>query len=126
LVSATKSTALSNNVRAITSMTIYDAIEILNGAPDAATQYLMRTTGDELRAQFLPIVRDTLDQTSATRYYSDIVQQYNSLPLVSDVNPDLDQYATDKAVAGLFVLIAEEEANARTTRLLQRVFGSLD
>jgi hypothetical protein len=103
-------------------MTIYDAIEILNGAPDAATQYLMRTTGDELRAQFLPIVRDTLDQTSATRYYSDIVQQYNSLPLVSDVNPDLDQYATDKAVAGLFVLIAEEEANiranpaARTTR----------
>jgi hypothetical protein len=104
--------ATAASVRAITSMTIYDAIEILNGAPDAATQYLMRTTGDELRAQFLPIVRDTLDQTSATRYYSDIVQQYNSLPLVSDVNPDLDQYATDKAVAGLFVLIAEEEARA--------------
>jgi len=119
-------------VRAITSMTIYDAIEILNGAPDAATQYLMRTTGNELRAQFLPIVRDTLNQTSATRYYGDIVKQYNSLPLVSDVDPDLDEYATDKAVAGLFVLIAEEEANiranpaARTTRLLQRVFGSLD
>ena len=118
-------------VRAITSMTIYDAIEILNGAPDAATQYLMRTTGDELRAQFLPIVRETLAQTSATRYYEDIVKQYNSLPLVSDVAPDLDQYATDKAVAGLFVLIAEEEANiranpaTRTTRLLQRVFGSL-
>jgi hypothetical protein len=119
-------------IKAITSMTIYDAIDILNGAPDAATQYLMRTTGDKLRAQFLPIVRDTLEQTSATRYYGDIVKQYNSLPLVSDVDPDLDRYATDKAVAGLFVLIAEEEANiranpaARTTRLLQRVFGSLD
>jgi len=119
-------------IRAITSMTIYDAMEILNGTPDAATQYLKRTTGNELRAQFLPIVRDTLGETSATRYYGDIVKQYNSLPLVSDVDPDLDEYATDKAVDGLFVLIAEEEANiranpaARTTRLLQRVFGSLD
>jgi len=61
-----------------------------------------------------------------------MVQQTNSWALGSDVNPDRDQYATDKAVAGLFVLIAEEEANiranpaARTTRLLQRVFGSLD
>jgi hypothetical protein len=51
---------------------------------------------------------------------------------VADVNPDLDQYATDKAIDGLFVLIAEEEANiranpvARTTALLRRVFGSLD
>ena len=113
-------------------MTINDALEILNGAPDAATRYLMRSTGSELRKQFLPIVRETLNETSATRYYGDIVKQYNALPLVADVNPDLDQYATDKAIDGLFVLIAEEEANiranpvARTTALLRRVFGSLD
>jgi hypothetical protein len=119
-------------VRAITALTINDAVEILNGPPDAATRYLMRTTGSELRKQFLPIVRETLNQTSATRYYGDIVKQYNALPLVADVNPDLDQYATDKAIDGLFVLIAEEEANiranpvARTTELLRRVFGSLD
>jgi len=98
----------------------------------AATRYLMRTTGSELHKQFLPIIRETLDETSATRYYGDIVKLYNALPLVADVNPDLDQYATDKAIDGLFVLIAEEEANiradpvARTTALLRRVFGSLD
>ena len=119
-------------VRAITALTINDAVEILNGAPDAATRYLRRTTGSELRKQFLPIVRETLNETSATRYYADIVKQYNALPLVADVNPDLDQYATDKGIDGLFVLIAEEEANiranpvARTTDLLRRVFDSLD
>lgn len=119
-------------INAITSMTIRDAFEILNGADDAATQYLVRTTGDELRAQFLPIVRDTLQQTSATRYYGDIVNRYNQLPLVEDVDPDLESYATDRAIAGLFVLIADEEARiranpaARTTELLRRVFGSLD
>lgn len=119
-------------IKAITSMTIRDAFEILNGEKDAATQYLMRTTGNELRKQFRPVVSDKLGETSATRYYGDIVSQYNQLPLVKKVDPDLEAYATDKAIAGLFVLIAREEANiranprARTTELLRRVFGSLD
>lgn len=119
-------------IKAITSMTIRDAFEILNGEADAATQYLMRTTGNELRKQFRPIVSDKLGETSATRYYGDIVGKYNQLPLVKKVDPDLEAYATDKAIAGLFLLIAKEEANiranprARTTQLLRRVFGSLD
>ncbi|MGD2171053.1 MAG: DUF4197 domain-containing protein [Gammaproteobacteria bacterium] len=119
-------------IKAITSMTISDAFEILNGPPDAATQYLMRTTGDDLRAEFRPIVRDKLEETSATRYYGDIVSTYNKLPFVSKVDPDLEAYATDRAIDGLFLLIADEEANirenprARTTELLRRVFGSLD
>ncbi len=119
-------------IKSITSMTIGDAFDILNGEADAATQYLMRTTGKELRKQFQPIVRDKLGETSATRYYGDIVNKYNQLPLVKKVDPDLEAYATDKAIAGLFLLIAREEANiranprARTTQLLRRVFGSLD
>jgi hypothetical protein len=119
-------------IKAITSMTIRDAFDILNGAEDAATQYLIRTTGDDLREQFLPVVSDTLQETSATRYYGDIVNKYNQLPFVNDVDPDLEAYATDRAIAGLFVLIADEEASiranpaARTTKLLRRVFGSLD
>lgn len=119
-------------IKAITSMTIPDAFEILNGAPDAATRYLQRTTWGELQQQFRPIISETLRQTSATRYYGDIVKKYNRLPFVSDVDPDLDAYATEKAIEGLFVLIADEEAEiranpgARTTQLLRRVFGSLD
>ncbi len=118
-------------IKAITSMSIHDAFAILNGRQDAATQYLIRTIGDDLFDQFLPVVSDSLQQVNATRYYGEIVTRYNQLP-VRKVNPDLDEYATDRAIAGLFLLVAEEEANiranprARTTQLLRRVFGSLD
>ena len=119
-------------IEAITAMTIGDAFEILNGAEDAATQYLKRTTGDDLRAAFRPVVAEQLAETSATRYYAEIVERYNRIPLVKKVDPDLEAYATDRAIQGLFLLIADEEANiranprARTTELLRRVFGSLD
>ena len=119
-------------IKAITSMTINDAFDILNGPPDAATRYLRRRTGDDLRERFLPIVSDKLDQTSATRYYGEIVETYNRLPFVGKVDPDLAGYATERAIDGLFLLIADEEANiranprARATRLLRRVFGTLD
>lgn len=119
-------------IRSITAMTINDAFDILNGPPDAATRYLKRSAGRELQRRFLPVIGDKLNETSATRYYGEIVETYNRLPFVSKVDPDLAAYATDRAIAGLFVLIAEEEANiranprARGTRLLRRVFGSLD
>lgn len=119
-------------IEAITAMTISDAFGILNGPPDAATRYLQRTTGDELYAAFRPVVSDKLAETRATRYYGGIVSKYNQLPFVSKVDPDLEGYATDRAIAGLFLLIADEEAairanpRARSTQLLRRVFGSLD
>jgi len=119
-------------VKAITSMSIRDAFGILNGQQDAATQYLMRTTGEDLYDEFLPVVSNTLKDVNATRYYGDIVSQYNKIPGGSKVNDDLNDYATEKAISGLFLLIAREEANiranprARTTQLLRRVFGSLD
>lgn len=117
-------------VNAIKQMTIADAMAILKGEQDAATQYLKRTTSDQLAQKFNPVIRSALQETGATRYYSDIVSTYNSLPLVQPVNPDLDQYATQLAIDGLFVKIAEEEGNirknpaARTSEILRRVFGS--
>ena len=119
-------------VNAIKSLTIQDAFAILNGDQNAATNYLKRTTSAPLKSKFLPVISQSLDEVKATRYYRDIVTRYNKIPLVKKVNPDLDDYATDRAIDGLFVLVAREEANiranpvARTTELLQKVFGSLD
>jgi hypothetical protein len=120
-------------VSAIKQMTINDAWSILKGEDkEAATNYLKRTTSNELRSKFSPIVQKALNQTNATKYYSDIITRYNKIPLVDDVNPDLEAYATEKAMEGLFVMIAEEEkkirANpaARTTDLLKRVFKEQD
>lgn len=115
-------------VNAIKQLTIADAWSILRGEKDAATQYLKRTTSQQLYTTFNPIVVQSLEKTNATKYYTDIVNQYNRIPLVQKVNPDLDDYATQKAMDGLFQLIAQEEANirvnpiARTTELLRRVF----
>lgn len=117
-------------IAAIKQMTIDDAWAILKGEPDAATQYLKRTTSGELKNKFMPVIQNSLDKVSATKYYGDIVSKYNSIPLVQKVNPDLNDYATDMAIQGLFTMIANEEMNirqdplARTTELLKRVFGS--
>jgi hypothetical protein len=113
-------------------MSIDDAFDILEGEDDAATRYLIDEAHDELYDQFRPIVIAALDDTSATRYYGKIVNRYNDLPLVFDVDPDLSDYVTEKAIDGLYVLMAQEEyrirtiSAARSTRLMKRVFGSLD
>lgn len=120
-------------VSAITSMTINDAWNILKGDDKmAATNYLKRVTSSQLRAKFSPIIKRSLDKTEATKYYSDIINTYNKIPLVEKVNPNLEGYATDKAMDGLFFMIAKEETNiradpvARTTELLKRVFKEQD
>lgn len=116
-------------INAIKAMTVQDAWGILKGEKDAATQYLQRTTSDQLKAKFRPVVQASLDKVNATKYYSDIVNKYNRIPGVNKINPDLNDYATGMAIEGLFVLVAEEEANirenpsARTTELLRKVFS---
>ena len=115
---------------AIKSLTFKDVWGILTGEKDAATSYLKRTTTTQLTTAFKPIIQQSLDKVSATRYYTDLTTRYNRIPLVQPVNTDLNQYATDKAIGGLFTLIAQEEANirenpvARGTELLRRVFGN--
>jgi len=116
-------------VKAITSMTIPDALSILKGQDDAATQYLKKTTNDELFNTFFPVVDSTLNLNKATQYYTELVTIYNEIPLVKKVNPDLKKYATQKTIDGLYILIAQEEKKirvdpvARVSDILKRVFG---
>ncbi len=119
-------------VSAIKQLTITDAFNILRGEKDAATQFLKRVTTAQLTQAFAPHVQKALDATQATRYYSDIANTYNKVPFVTKINPDLQAYATQKAIDGLFILVAQEEEKirenpmARTTDLLKRVFGSVN
>lgn len=117
-------------IAAIKQMTIQDAWAILRGSDNAATEYLKRTTSSLLYDKFKPVIQNSLNKVNATKYYGDIVTRYNKIPLVEKVNPDLTDYATNKAMDGLFLLIAEEEKKirldpvARTTELLKKVFGA--
>lgn len=117
-------------ISAITSMTIQDAWNILKGEENAITNYLKRVTSEQLLTKFRPVMKNSLDKVNATKYYSDIVNTYNKVPFVQKVNPNLEEYATQKAVDGLFFMIAKEEKNirenplARTTELLKKVFAA--
>jgi hypothetical protein len=116
-------------INAIKQMTVQDAWGILKGEDNAATEYLKRTTSSQLREKFKPVIANSLDKVEATKYYSNIVTTYNKIPMVEKINPDLNDYATTKAMDGLFFLIAGEEKKiredplARTTELLKKVFG---
>lgn len=117
-------------VSAIRQMTINDAWNILRGGENAATEFLKRTTTAELTNKFKPVITTSLNNVDATKYWGDITTNYNKIPFVTKINTDLNQYVTDMALAGLFQLVAQEEAKirkdplARTTDLLKKVFAA--
>ena len=122
--------ALDIFVDAIRNMSIQDAVSILNGGNDAATQYLKRTTSPALTRAFMPVIKQSLDKVNATQYWATVFDTYNKLPTTfKKVNPDLPAYVTERALNGVFVYIAQEEAkirkdpNAQVTDLLKKVFG---
>jgi hypothetical protein len=125
---------------AIQQMSITDAKAILTGTNDAATQYFKRTTQTNLYAKFQPVVQKATDSVGVTAQYKAMMGKFdaaNSLgtmfgskPVVKFSAADIDGYVTQRALDGLFVMVAEEEKNiranpvARTTDLLQKVFGT--
>jgi len=120
-------------INAIKQLTIQDAWNILKGEDDAATQYLKRTTSDQLVNLFRPHVQESLDQVGATRHYGELVNSYNNFPTTQKkLDPDLNTYVTNMAIEGLFKLVAQEEKAIRedplerTSVLMKRVFAAQD
>ncbi len=119
-------------INAIRGMSVQDAWGILKGEDNAATQYLKANTSADLKAKFLPVIKKALDNTNATKYYGDLITTYNKIPFVDDVNPNLEDYATERALQGLFSLVADQEKAIRqdpvqrTTDLLKKVFAQQD
>lgn len=116
----------------ISQMSLADAKSILKGPDDAATQYFRKSSEAKLKERFLPIVKTATDQAGVTAAYKKLMQKAG--PAAQFLSPgaaDLDTYVDDKAVDGLFKMIAVEEKRirqdpvARTTDLLKKVFGSL-
>ena len=113
-------------------MTFSDALTILMGADDAATQYLHEKTYTPLYDEFHPVIITSLNKFNAIQYWADAVNAYNKIPLVQKVNPSLDQYVTEKALDGLFGMVAVKELkirtdiSSRTTELLKKVFAKQD
>lgn len=130
--------------KAITDMTITDGLRILQGGETSATDYLKEKTYRALVEAFTEPVRKVVDNGEVSSLWKPVAKEYNRIgPLVSgrslkgytfvgpeSVNPDLSEYITEQAMAGLFKLVAQEEAAIRknpkkyASDIIQKVFGS--
>ena len=119
-------------VNAVESMTINDAKSILLGENNAATNYLIGQTGEQLYIKFKPIINQSFEKVGANQIWRNIISKYNAVPFTNNVNPDLTDYVTNEALKGVFVMIAGEELairtrySSRTTDLLKKVFALQD
>lgn len=119
-------------VDAVKNMSFTDAKNILMGNESAATNYLQTSTTTALYTKFNPIIQNSFAKVGADKIWASIIKKYNSIPLVSKVNPDLTDYTINKALEGVFKMIAVEEKvirtdlAGRTTKLLQQVFALQD
>lgn len=120
-------------IDSIKQMNFTDARNILfSGQDDAATQFFRRTSENRLRQKFRPIVEDFTEQVGVTQKYKRMIGSYGFLgKIVGQDATDLDGYVTEKALDGLFLLVADEERKirrdpiGRTTSILRKVFGVL-
>jgi hypothetical protein len=114
---------------AIAQMTLRDAFDILNGDDTAATEYFRARTSGTLSARFRPLVDERMQQVGVYRIYESLQSRYAALPFVTEPALELDAYVTDRALDGLFGMLAQEERRiredpaARSSELLRRVFG---
>lgn len=128
---------------AIRSMTITDALQILKGEDNAATQYLRKTTYNQLVELYRPKIKTSTDKKivagiSTADSWNKLTGEWNKLASSAvgklagfePVNLSLEEYLTTKALDGLFLKIEDREREirrdpaARVTTLLRRVFGN--
>lgn len=119
--------------KALKAMTLDDAKGILNGGDDAATSYFKKNSSTELEERIKPLVSTAMDNAGVTKRYKELTSGVSSAGAAFGADwLDLDSYVTEKAVDGLFTVMAEQEAQIRsnptewTTSVLKKVFGSLN
>ncbi len=125
------SKALPILVNTISTFTINDAISILNGGDNAATNLLRDRTSPQIAAAFRPIIAQSMSKFNVQNAWTQVFSIYNTLPIIKNkVNTDLTGYVTDQAMKGLFTTIANEEKKIRLdpvatgVSIIERVFGS--
>ncbi|MGH8313541.1 MAG: DUF4197 domain-containing protein [Steroidobacterales bacterium] len=118
-------------VNAIKKMTVQDAASILTGPQDAATQYFKRVTSDELASKFQPIVKKATEKVDLASRYNTVAAKASEFGLMDAKDASIESYVTRKALDGLFLVMADEEAAIRknplgqASKLLKKVFGAL-
>ena len=112
-------------------MTVRDAKGILTGGETAGTEYFRRATSNQLRARFLPIVKRSTANVGLAQTYNRYAEQGARFGLIKKEQANLDAYVTEKALDGLYFMIAEEEKKIRrdpvgsASGIIKKVFGAI-
>lgn len=115
----------------IKKMSVSDAKGILTGGEGSVTEYFKRTSSQALTQKFMPIVKTATKKVQLAEQYNNFAGKAAGVGLIDKKDADLDNYVTQKAMDGLFVMIAEQEKNLRSnpleagSALLKKVFGAL-
>ena len=118
-------------VGSIKQMTLADAKAILTGPQDAATQYFKKTTSAQMSEKFLPIVTKATENVQLAASYNKYAEMASKFGVVKKEDANIEQYVTNKALDGVFFMIAKEEAAIRkdplgqASSLLKKVFGAI-
>jgi len=115
----------------IKKMSVQDAKGILTGGQTSGTEYFKRSTTDQLKQKFLPIVKKATAKVKLAEKYNQYAQKGVQFGLVKKDQANLDDYVTQKALDGLFYMVAEEEKKIRQdpvkagSDIIRKVFGAL-
>jgi hypothetical protein len=118
-------------VDSVKKMTVQDAKGILTGGETSGTEYFKRTTSGELKKRFLPIVQQATARVGVAQKYNSYAEKGVRFGLVKEEQANLDDYVTQKALDGLYFMVAEEEKKIRkdpvgtASNIIKKVFGAL-
>ncbi len=118
-------------IQSVRKMTVQDAKRIITGGDTAGTEYFRRTTRDELHQRFLPIVEKATARVQLAQRYEQFANQAVAVGMLKKQDADLDEYVTQKALDGLYLMVAEEEKKIRKdpigtgSSIIRRVFGAM-
>ena len=118
-------------VNAIKTMSVQDANGIISGGQDSGTQFFKAKTSEALRAKFLPVVKRATDKVGLAQQYNALAEKGAALGVVKGEQTNVEGYVTQKALDGLFVMMADEEKAIRAdpvgkgTDIVKKVFGAL-
>ncbi|MBI3230058.1 MAG: DUF4197 domain-containing protein [Burkholderiales bacterium] len=118
-------------VKAVKSMTFADAKQILTGGETSVTEFFKAKTAAPLAEKFLPIVKGVTSKSGLATKYNSAIEKVGKFTHVPPEQATVEAYVTQRALDGLYLMIAEEEKAIRAdpigtgSKIIGKVFGLL-
>jgi hypothetical protein len=114
---------------AVKSLSVQDAVKIVQGSEHSVTDFFSSRTREPLGSKFLPIVTQATDKVALADKYNAVAGKASGFGLLKKQDANIQEYVTGKALDGLYLMIGEEEMKIRRdpvgtgSDILRKVFG---